>query len=115
MQLNSSMIRPAIAVALVVVIAALFVWREVLPDDDGDEAGDSTALGVASQSLKVEVGEPAPDFTLEFMREAGRNGLLTGRVGLHGNVVRVAPPLVITQEEADLGIDIMDKVLGEIV
>ncbi len=65
MQLNSSMIRPAIAVALVVVIAALFVWREVLPDDDGDEAGDSTALGVASQSLKVEVGEPAPDFTLE--------------------------------------------------
>ena len=60
-KLNSSMIRPAIAVALVVVIGGLFTWRELLADDG--EAG--TALGVAAESLKVEVGEPAPDFTLE--------------------------------------------------
>lgn len=65
MQLNSSMVRPVIAVALVVVISALFVWREVLSDDGGDAAGGSTALGMAAQSLKVEVGEPAPEFTLE--------------------------------------------------
>ena len=65
MQLNSSMIRPAIAVVLVVVIGGLFTWREVL-SDDGVVGGDGeTALGVAEQSLSVEVGEPAPDFRLE--------------------------------------------------
>ena len=62
-RVKSSMIRPAIAVAVVVVIAGLFVWRELLPTDESP-AGD-TALGIAEQSLSVEVGEPAPDFTLE--------------------------------------------------
>lgn len=62
MQLNSSMVRPAITVVLVIVIGGLFTWRELLADDG--IAGD-TALGVAAQSLSVEVGEPAPDFTLE--------------------------------------------------
>ena len=56
------MIRPAIAVALVIVIGGLFTWRELLTDDGG--SGD-TALGIAEQSLTVEVGQPVPDFTLE--------------------------------------------------
>ena len=61
MRLNSSMVRPAIAVALVIVIGGLFMWREVL-SDDGSAAGDGqTALGIAEQSLAVEVGAPAPD------------------------------------------------------
>ena len=63
MKLNSSMIRPAIAVALVIVIGGLFTWRELLADDSD---GADSALGVAEQSLKVEVGQPLPDFTLEM-------------------------------------------------
>lgn len=61
--MKPSMIRPAIAVALVIVIAGLFVWRELLPADEQPDA--ATAIGVAEQSLDVEVGELAPDFTLE--------------------------------------------------
>jgi len=61
---DSSKIRPAIAVALVIVIGGLFVWREMLPSDE-DEGALNTAIGVAEQSLAVEVGEPAPNFTLE--------------------------------------------------
>ena len=67
MRLNSSMIRPAIAVALVVVIGSLFTWRELLADDGGAGSAGETALGVAEQSLAVEVGQPAPDFTLETL------------------------------------------------
>jgi len=77
----------------------------------GDVRGRGLVMGLEFVEDKA-TKEPAPDFTLEFMREAGRNGLLTGRVGLHGNVVRVAPPLVITREEADVGLEIIERVLG---
>jgi peroxiredoxin len=61
-KLNSSMVRPAIVVALVIAIGSLFAWRELLADAGG---GTDSALGVAEESLKVEVGQPVPDFTLE--------------------------------------------------
>jgi 4-aminobutyrate aminotransferase-like enzyme len=46
--------------------------------------------------------------------KCGEYGMLLGRVGLFGNVIRIAPPLVITEQEAGLGVDIMDKVLTEL-
>ena len=79
----------------------------------GDVRGRGLVIGlefVEDRASKT----PAPDFTLAFMRKAGQYGLLTGRVGLHGNVVRVAPPLVINQAEADQGIDIIDRTLSEL-
>ena len=41
--------------------------------------------------------------------ECCKKGLIIGAVS--GNVIRVAPPLVITKEEADESLDIMEKVL----
>jgi len=35
-------------------------------------------------------------------------------VGIHGNVLRVAPPLVITKEQADESIDAFEEVIGEL-
>jgi 4-aminobutyrate aminotransferase len=37
------------------------------------------------------------------------HGLLIGRGGLYGNVVRLAPPMSLTTEEADEGADIMAR------
>jgi len=48
------------------------------------------------------------------MLSAARHGLLLGRVGLHGNVVRIAPPLVVSEAEAGAGLDIIDRVLSEL-
>jgi 4-aminobutyrate aminotransferase-like enzyme len=79
----------------------------------GDVRGRGLVMGLEFVEDKAS-RTPAPDFTLEFMRRAAEYGLLTGRVGLYGNVVRIAPPLVITEEEAGLGIDIVDRVLGEL-
>ena len=56
---------------------------------------------------------PAAELTGEVMLRAAELGLLLGRVGLHGNVIRIAPPLVIDEAEADAGIDIIDKVLAQ--
>jgi len=53
--------------------------------------------------------ERDPQTTRKIIDECCRNGLLIGAVS--GNVIRVAPPLVITKDEADESLDIMEKVL----
>ncbi|MFB3887518.1 MAG: aspartate aminotransferase family protein [Thermodesulfobacteriota bacterium] len=52
--------------------------------------------------------EPAPDFVLEILEGTKEAGLLIGKGGLHGNVIRVTPPLTIRKEEIDRAIEIMD-------
>jgi len=47
---------------------------------------------------------------LEMTRE---RGLLLGKGGLHGNVIRVVPPLSVTAEETEEACDILVGVLEE--
>jgi 4-aminobutyrate aminotransferase len=46
-----------------------------------------------------------------LMEECRSRGLLAGKGGLYGNVIRLAPPLSLTMEEADLGIQIIGEAL----
>jgi 4-aminobutyrate aminotransferase/(S)-3-amino-2-methylpropionate transaminase len=55
--------------------------------------------------------EPAPELIRQTIDRCAENGLLVGSVGIFGNVLRVAPPLVITEAEAHESCDIMEKVL----
>jgi 4-aminobutyrate aminotransferase-like enzyme len=36
---------------------------------------------------------------------------LIAPIGFHGNVIRIAPPLMISQELADKGLDIFEEVI----
>ena len=59
--------------------------------------------------LGVELSDPAtgkPDAALTgaIMEEARVEGLLIGKGGLYGNVLRIAPPLSLTEEECDEGL-----------
>jgi 4-aminobutyrate aminotransferase/(S)-3-amino-2-methylpropionate transaminase len=56
--------------------------------------------------------EPAPDLTRKLIDLAAENGLLIGSVGVFGNVIRVAPPLVISEAEAHESLDIFAKALS---
>ena len=51
--------------------------------------------------------EPDPAATSAVMELAREGGLLIGRGGLYGNVLRIAPPLSVTAEEADEGFAIL--------
>jgi 4-aminobutyrate aminotransferase len=53
--------------------------------------------------------ERDPQTTRKIIEECCKNGLIIGAVS--GNVIRVAPPLVITRDEADESLDIMERVL----
>ncbi len=47
------------------------------------------------------------------MEAARDRGLLVGKGGLYGNVLRIAPPLTVTEEEADEGLTILGEAIGE--
>jgi alanine-glyoxylate transaminase/(R)-3-amino-2-methylpropionate-pyruvate transaminase len=58
--------------------------------------------------------EPAPAETTELMERARANGLLVGKGGLYGNVIRLAPPLNISKADADEAVRLLDKSFAEI-
>jgi 4-aminobutyrate aminotransferase / (S)-3-amino-2-methylpropionate transaminase / 5-aminovalerate transaminase len=76
----------------------------------GDVRGQGLVMGLEFVKDK-KTKEPAADITVEVINRCVANGLLVGRVGFYGNVIRVAPPLVITRAEAEKSCDIMAKVL----
>jgi len=45
------------------------------------------------------------------LEECRERGVLVGRGGLHGNCIRIAPPLSVTREEADRAADALLAVL----
>jgi 4-aminobutyrate aminotransferase-like enzyme len=55
--------------------------------------------------------EPAPGLIHPLIDSCAENGLLVGAVGMYGNVIRVAPPLVITEEQADESLAALEKSL----
>ncbi|HEY6350665.1 MAG TPA: aspartate aminotransferase family protein [Candidatus Angelobacter sp.] len=55
--------------------------------------------------------EPAPQETNQFMEECRKRGLLIGKGGLFGNVIRTSPPLNISKADVDEAIRIMDEAL----
>lgn len=79
----------------------------------GDIRGKGLVMGleiVENQQNR----QPAPELTQKIIFRCGEYGMLLGKVGLYGNVIRIAPPLVITEEEAEIGISILNKVLTEL-
>jgi 4-aminobutyrate aminotransferase len=73
----------------------------------GEVRGKGLMIGV---ELVVPGGkEPNAAAAGRIMEEAKENGLLIGKGGLWGNVLRIAPPLTLTQEEAEEGLEIIGR------
>ena len=75
----------------------------------GDVRGKGLMLGVEF----VEPDSKTPDVALtgRVMEEARAGGLLIGKGGLLGNVLRIAPPLSITTEEAIEGLELLSAAM----
>ena len=58
--------------------------------------------------------EPASDLTNQLLERLRVHGLLVGKGGLYGNVVRMSPPLNISKADADVALTALDKGLEEI-
>ncbi len=53
--------------------------------------------------------------TLEVLEAAREMGVLLGKGGLEGNVLRIKPPLCITPEDADFAVDVLDRALAKVI
>ena len=79
----------------------------------GEVRGMGLVMGVELVRDK-KTKEPAPDLTRKLIDQAAELGLLMGSVGVFGNVIRVAPPLVISEDEANESLDIFEKALSRL-
>jgi len=79
--------------------------------------GDVRGMGLM-QALELvkdlKTKEPAPQETVQLMERARANGLLIGKGGLYGNVIRLSPMLNIGKSDVDEAIQLLDKSLGEV-
>ncbi len=76
----------------------------------GDVRGRGLVMGL-ELVIDKKTKEPAPKLTKQLIDTCANQGLLIGSVGIYSNVIRVAPPLVITEAEALESLDIMEKSL----
>src|SRR5258707_6296558 len=79
-----------------------------------DLIGDVRGMGLMQAMEFVKnrtTKEPAPEATNEFMEQCRKRGLLVGKGGLFGNVIRTSPPLNISKTDVDDAIRIMDLAL----
>jgi 4-aminobutyrate aminotransferase-like enzyme len=58
--------------------------------------------------------QPAPEQTAALLEATKREGLLIGKGGLFGNVIRMAPPMIVSDREIDDAIAVLDRALGEV-
>lgn len=74
----------------------------------GDVRGRGLLIGIEFVKNKKSK-EYAPEETSEIMEHCKDGGLLLGKGGLYGNVIRIAPALSITKKQADKILDIIDQ------
>ena len=80
----------------------------------GEVRGQALVIGLEFVKSKASK-EPAPELTSRVTERMARKGVTCGKVGIFGNVVRCAPPLCITKDQAEESIRCLDEVLGELV
>jgi 4-aminobutyrate aminotransferase len=84
--------------------------REVArPAVEGSVVADVRGKGLmlALEFVKRDTLEPAPELAVRALEACKANGLLVGKGGLYGNVIRMGPPLTLTETEAKEGLDIL--------
>jgi alanine-glyoxylate transaminase / (R)-3-amino-2-methylpropionate-pyruvate transaminase len=76
----------------------------------GDVRGMGLMLGVEMVRDRG-TKEPAKDETADVLEAAREMSLLVGKGGLNGNVLRIKPPMCITEADVDFALDVLDRAM----
>ncbi len=93
--------------------AGLDALKKKYPRTLGDVRGMGLMQGlelVADETVQDRT--PAPEKAVRLFEETKKRGLLIGKGGLYGNVIRISPPLVVSAGEVDEALKILDESLG---
>ena len=85
------------------------------PKTIGDVRGMGLMQGV--EMVKDETAHdrtPNPQATVRLFEETKKRGLLIGKGGLYGNVLRIAPPLTVSAAEVDEALTKLEEAFGAI-
>jgi 4-aminobutyrate aminotransferase len=79
----------------------------------GEVRGKGLLIGI---ELVTDGESKAPDAAAasRVMEACEEKGLLVGRGGLYGNVLRLSPPLIITEDDAARAVETLDVAFGEV-
>ncbi|RHN67793.1 putative alanine--glyoxylate transaminase [Medicago truncatula] len=78
----------------------------------GDVRGRGMLLGVElvkDRKLKT----PVKDENMQILEQMKDMGVLVGKGGFYGNVLRITPPLCFNKEDADFLVDVMDYTMSK--
>ena len=59
-----------------------------------------------------ETREPDPEITLSLIKDAVSHGLILIRAGLFSNCIRLLPPIAITDEQLEEGLDVLENAIA---
>jgi alanine-glyoxylate transaminase/(R)-3-amino-2-methylpropionate-pyruvate transaminase len=79
----------------------------------GDVRGKGLMQGI-ELVMDRQTKEPALKPVAQIFEETRARGLLIGKGGLYGNVIRIAPPLTVTPEHIDEALAILDHALAAV-
>ena len=79
----------------------------------GDVRGEGLMTGIELVKDRV-TKEPAAEECLRVFNRAKDLGLLIGKGGFHGNVLRIKPPMCVTKADVDFIVDVLDAAFREI-
>jgi alanine-glyoxylate transaminase/(R)-3-amino-2-methylpropionate-pyruvate transaminase len=79
----------------------------------GDVRGMGLMLGVELVTDRARK-TPATAQTLEVLERCREMGVLLGKGGLAGNVLRIKPPMCITSADAEFALDVLDRALQRV-
>ena len=77
--------------------------------------GDVRGMGLMQgMELVGEFKKPDSESTKRVMELTKNNGLLLGKGGTYGNVLRVAPSLNVNKDEVDHALKVLDQSFGQL-
>jgi 4-aminobutyrate aminotransferase/(S)-3-amino-2-methylpropionate transaminase len=81
-----------------------------------DRIGDVRGRGamIAVELVKSGTADPDPELTGKLATAAGAAGVVVLTCGMYGNVIRLLPPLTISDELLTEGLDIIGEILGNL-
>ncbi|MEV6348892.1 aspartate aminotransferase family protein [Actinoplanes sp. NPDC051851] len=69
-------------------------------------------LMIGLEFVRTGTTEPDPAVTARVFDLCRANGLLVGKGGLYGNVIRIGPPLTLTEDEARTGLAVLTEAIA---
>jgi alanine-glyoxylate transaminase / (R)-3-amino-2-methylpropionate-pyruvate transaminase len=79
----------------------------------GDVRGKGLMIGVELVANR-KTNEPATKQTADVLERAKNLGVLLGKGGYFGNVIRITPPMCITATDVDFLLQVLDMTIGEV-